>query len=472
MWNLKNWKPIGLMAVLTIWSGHTASARELSSSPSSNLVNSQQPSPSKVQLLRSKTVNPDDFQPRSTIRSSRLAQSSAAPIEVTGVILNPTATGIEVILETTIGKIAAPAAQTQDNLRYFDIPNATLSLPNNQEFRVDNPAEGIAKVTVSQASASYVRVLVTGINSVPTAQLTFKEASSIASTPTIETELEITVIGRTKKGYRGSNTATATKTDTPLRDIPQSIQIIPQQVIKDRGATNIREAVQNVSGVTLSNSSGNRAEQFTVRGFDTPQFENGFRNDFYVNRTQIELANIDRIEVLKGPASVLFGVAEPSGIINIVTKQPLTTPFSEVSLTTGSYNFFRPTLDVSGPLTDDKKLAYRINIATENAGSFRDRVKTDRFFIAPTLAWQISPDTKIGLEFNYLRDSRPLDRGLVVLNNNQIADIPIDRYLGDPTIQYNTSQSKTTLALDHRFNPNLSLRSAIRYTAATDSGPG
>ena len=225
MWNLKNWQAIGLMAILTILPDRTASATGLSSSQAANLVNSQQPSPIKVQLLRSKIVNTDDFQPKSTIKSSRLAQSSAAPIEVTGVTLNPTATGIEVILETTIGNITAPAAQTQGNLRYFDLPNATLSLVNNQEFRVENPAEGIANVVVSQANASYVRVLVTGIDSVPLAQLTFKEASSIASTPTIEPEFEITVIGGSKKGYRGPNTATATKTDTPLRDIPQSIQI-------------------------------------------------------------------------------------------------------------------------------------------------------------------------------------------------------------------------------------------------------
>ncbi|MEN9566697.1 MAG: hypothetical protein RLZZ69_1893 [Cyanobacteriota bacterium] len=214
------------------------------------------------------------------------------------------------------------------------------------------------------------------------------------------------------------------------------------------------------------------SRQIIIRGFQANIFRNGFRDNFYSTRTETELANIDRVEVLKGPASVLFGRAEPAGIINFVTKQPLREPYYEVSFTAGNYSFYRPSLDFSAPLTEDGDLAYRLNVAYENAGSFRDGVQTERFFIAPTLSWQISDDTELSLEFSYLDDTRPVDRGLVVLSDNEVADIPISAYLGDPEPRENFNETRTELYLDHRFNDNLSLRSGIRYAVSTEDGPG
>lgn len=129
-------------------------------------------------------------------------------------------------------------------------------------------------------------------------------------------------------------------------------------------------------------------------------------------------------------------------------------------------------MDFSAPLTEDGSLAYRLNVAYENAGSFRDGVQTERFFIAPTLSWQISSDTELTLEFSYLDDTRPVDRGLVVLSDNEVADIPISTYLGDPEVREDFGETRTELYLNHRFNPNLSLRSALRYSVSTESGPG
>jgi len=124
----------------------------------------------------------------------------------------------------------------------------------------------------------------------------------------------------------------------------------------------------------------------------------------------------------------LFGRAQPGGIINYVTKKLLRTPLYEIEFTAGSFNFYRPTIDFSAPLTSDKKLAYRLNVAYENADSFRDGVETERFFVAPVLSWQISDDTELTLEFSYLNDKRPVDRGLVVLSDDEVADIPFSRF--------------------------------------------
>jgi iron complex outermembrane recepter protein len=403
-----------------------------------------------------------------------LAQETSS-VKITGVKVNPTVSGVEITLEASEGKISPPVTKREGNTLTADIPNAVLNLPEGKEFQAANPAKGITNVTVTQ-NANTVRVSVTGANAVPTVNFV-PSASGLmldltASSESEEDEIEVVVTGEQRPSYRVPNATTATKTDTPLRDIPSSIQVIPRQVIQDQGATSVRETVRNVSGITLSNTSGNRNETFIIRGFTAAEFQNGFRSDFFSSRTQTELANVERIEVLKGPASVLFGQAEPSGIINFVTKKPLLEPLYELSFTAGSYSFYRPTLDFSGPLTDDKSVAYRLNIAYENAGSFRDRVNTERIFIAPSLSWQISPETKLSFEVTHLRDERPVDRGLVALSNNRVADIPIGRYLGDPTIKEQFTESRATLYLDHRFNPNLALRTALRYTAATEAGPG
>jgi iron complex outermembrane receptor protein len=229
-----------------------------------------------------------------------------------------------------------------------------------------------------------------------------------------------------------------------------------------------------VSGVNYAASSGNRSEQFVIRGFvaENGIFRNGFRDDFFSIRAVTELANIDRVEILKGPASILFGRSDPAGIINYVTKKPLRKPFYEVGFTAGSFDFYRPTLDFSGPLTENGNLAYRLNAAYENAGSFRDGVERERFFVAPTLSWEISDDTDLTLEFSYLNVTQPVDDGLVVLSDNEVADIPFSTFLGDPSIRQDVEESRTELYFDHRFNDNLSLRSLLRYTTATETGSG
>jgi iron complex outermembrane receptor protein len=412
----------------------------------------------------------------STRAADLLAQETTSRvIKITGVKLNSTDAGLEVVLESDLASTAIPVTRTEGNIFIAEIKNAVLALPEGEGFQAENPATGITRVSVTQVDETTIAVNVVGAERVPTA--TVRVMESLAAQPTApaestEGEEEIVATGNQSPGYRVPNASTATKTDTPIRDIPASIQVIPREVIRDQGATNIRETVRNVSGITYSSSSGNRGENFVLRGFEAAQFENGYRDDFFSSRTQRDLANVQQVEILKGPASILFGRLEPSGVVNFITKQPLRDPLYQLEFTAGSFSFFRPTADLSGPLTKDKNLAYRFNIAYENAGSFRDRVQSERIFLAPSLSWQISPDTKLSFDVTHLRDKRPIDRGIVVLSNNQIADIPISRVLGDPTQQESFTETRATLALEHRFNSNISLKTAFRYTNATENGPG
>ena len=348
-------------------------------------------------------------------QSNRLAQSGDL-VQVTGVKLNPTANGIEVVLATSAGNIPAPAAQTQGNSLYFDLPNAILALPNAKDFQVEQPAAGIVKVTVTQVTASYVRVLVTGINSVPTATLAIT-SSNVAQTPT-EPELEINVIGSTNRGYKVPKAPTATKTDTPIRDIPQSIQVVPQQVLKDRNVNRATQAVETVSGVVDNGSlNGAPTGSRTIRGFQQDgSLRNGYRdapNGFIL---ESPIGNVEQVEVIKGPASVLFGGLEPGGVVNIATKQPLSNPAYTVGLGVGNYGFLQPNIDLTGPLNADKTLLYRFNASYQNANNIQDFVKTNQIGLAPSITWKIGDRTDLNVYYDYAKfaGNPPVSSGLTL----------------------------------------------------------
>ncbi|MDF5725100.1 MAG: TonB-dependent siderophore receptor [Rhizonema sp. PD37] len=434
-----------------------------------------------------------------------LSTPAAQIVPVSFVKANPIKTGLELVLQTTLAASLKLQNRTQVNSKTFvvDIPNAQLRLPGNRvfSFRSLKPIAGITEISITNFDANTIRVTVIGeaappiveLYDSPTEGLIFNVASTASlaqqrqqpQTPQPQTRqpenqtqqtqprangdepIELVVTGE-QDAYNSSNASTATRTDTPLRDIPQSIQVIPATVIQDQGAVRLTEAVRNVSGVAFAGSSGDRGEDYTIRGFTANIYKNGFLDDGNSSRAYRETANIERVEVLKGPASVLFGRLEPSGIINLVTKKPLAEPYYNVSFTAGSYSFYRPTLDFSGPLTQDGKLGYRLNIAYENSGSFRDFVNKDRFFISPVLNWKIGDKTNLTFEGEYLHAENPLDRGLPVIDN-KIADIPISRYLSDPRNQVVVDESRTYLTLNHQFNQNLSLRSAVRVTTASET---
>jgi iron complex outermembrane receptor protein len=394
--------------------------------------------------------------------------TESAPVTITSVTLNPTATGIEVVLATTQGTISLPASKTQGRILYFDIPNAQLSLETGQEFRAENPVKGIAEVKVTQASPTYVRLAITGIEGVPKAEvaangrgLVVTSVPAVASVAEAEeggTEEEIIVTGEQEADYRVPDVTTATKTDTPLRDVPGSIQVVPKEVIKDQGVTRISDALRNVSGVTPQRDySDDTDTRFNIRGFSNESAT--LRNGFRVGASEIAPNNIERIEVLKGPASVLYGQFEPGGVVNFVTKQPLNEPYYAASFTAGSFSFYEPSIDISGPLTGDKKLLYRLTAAYQNTGSFRDFVKGEQFSIAPTLSYRFSDATKLTVGYEFLYSDQTFDDGLPIAPI--IFRLPRSRFLGEPDDFIRSTTHNLNAAIEHQFNENLSLKSAL-----------
>jgi iron complex outermembrane receptor protein len=174
------------------------------------------------------------------------------------------------------------------------------------------------------------------------------------------------------EAYVVRSAETATKTDTPVKDIPASIQVVPKQILTDQQVTNLSQAVDNVSGVHANNFDG-ITSLFYMRGFKTNYI---FRNSLPLPQLDgtpqlVDTAYVERIEVLKGPSSILYGRTEPGGLINIVTKQPLDQPLYRVDQQIGSYDHYRTQWDFSAPVKEIPGLAYRISGAYQDNGSFR-----------------------------------------------------------------------------------------------------
>lgn len=215
--------------------------------------------------------------------------------------------------------------------------------------------------------------------------------------------------------YVAEEASTATRTDTPLIQVPQSIQVVTQKVIQDQRGIRLEQALRNVSGVALGDigQSGIAADVAFCRGFPCGYFKNYLRNeDQNQALTFRDIANIQRIEVLKGPASVLYGRSEPGGIINILTQQPLAERYASIDQIIGSYSYYRTMVDATGPLNESKTLLFRINGAYENTESFRDIVRGQRYFVAPVFTWKAGSNTTITLEGEYIRDRRTPDFGI------------------------------------------------------------
>ncbi len=292
-----------------------------------------------------------------------------------------------------------------------------------------------------------------------------------------QTVLEPIIIRERASSYVAPNAGTATRTDTPIMETPFSVKVVPGQVLRDQQAVRLDRALQNVSGVNRDVSNAGLADGITLRGFQVFPFRDGFRFEDQNSNGRRDMANIERIEVLKGPGSILYGQAEPGGIINMVTKKPLATPFHQLEQQFGSFDFYRTTLDSTGPL--GAGLGYRVNFAYENAGSFRDFVHGERIFVAPVLRWDLSPRTQITLEVDYLHGQDTPDYGIPA-DGNRPLDVPRERFFGEPfnkakyddvVVGLNWSHAiNDKWQIQHRFNTEI-LRSEVVNVTTPFSSP-
>ncbi|MGP1692492.1 MAG: TonB-dependent receptor [Giesbergeria sp.] len=270
-------------------------------------------------------------------------------------------------------------------------------------------------------------------------------------------------------GYSPAASSTATKGSAPLRDVPQAVNVVPGQLLRDQGARSMEDALRNVPGVALSHGDGQR-DQVVIRGFSAiaDQFVDGVRDDALYFR---DLSDIERIEVLKGPAAVLYGRGSSGGLINRVTKKPKFGETSgEAALSLGSFDLRRATADMNLGISDTA--AFRLNLAAEDSGSYRDQQFLKRHNFAPSLALKLAPQTNVLLQYTHARDQRLTDFGIPSLGGRPV-NVPTGTYYGSS----NAAQDDTTTSamqsftatLNHRFSPNWSVRNVTRvYDYALD----
>ena len=262
------------------------------------------------------------------------------------------------------------------------------------------------------------------------------------------------------EGYRATRSATFTKTDTPLKEVPASVSVVPADLMKDQAMQSMADVLRYVPGATVHQGEGNR-DQVILRGNSTTAdfFVDGIRDDAQVFR---DLYNLERVEVLKGPGGMVFGRGGAGGVVNRVTKKPVFRPVGEASVTLGSHSQLRSTADLGNKLGDSA--AWRLNAMAETADSFRDGVDMKRYGINPTFTWTPGAQTSLTLGLEHVRDERTADRGIPSRNG-----LPFETGRGTFFGNAGQSEARSTVdsasaVLDHEFGPGLQLRNSLRLT--------
>ena len=269
---------------------------------------------------------------------------------------------------------------------------------------------------------------------------------------------EVEVIGRKESSYKNTNSFIGTKTASALKEVPQSVGYVTKELILDQGATTVNEVVKNISGVN-QNSSYN---DFSIRGFratgnrNSGNLLNGMRAQTSLWK-QSSLANIERVEVIKGPASALFGNAAPGGVINRVTKKPLFENKNSITVGVGSWNTLKTYGDFTGPLNPKKTLLYRLNLGYEKTDSFRDLQGSESIIAAPSFSYIPNEKTHINVDFVYQNFNGKIDRGQSVPADGNVYSTPISRSLSAANDFLKENTLNTTIALTHKFSDHISL---------------
>jgi iron complex outermembrane receptor protein len=269
-----------------------------------------------------------------------------------------------------------------------------------------------------------------------------------------------------RQNYRALSATGATKTDTLLKDLPQSVRVLTADLLKDVGVTSLASALDLSSGITRQSNLGGLWDSYSMRGFTgDPNFGsdylvNGFSSSRGYNGLR-DSASTASVEVLKGPASALYGRGEPGGTVNITTKKPRFEPAYAIDLSVGSFHTYRTAVDLTGPVTEN--IAYRLNGAFEKGDSFRDTVETRRSFISPSFIWLVGDNTKVSYELERSVQRVPFDRGVVAVNG-VLGLIPNSRFLGEPDDgPIEVKSLGHQVFVEHEFNEKWKLQTGVSY---------
>lgn len=264
------------------------------------------------------------------------------------------------------------------------------------------------------------------------AALALLPASAGAAEPTTNpTTLDAVQVRSQRPAGEERSASGATRTDTPLLEVPQAVRVLSRRQLDDLNANRLADAVDYVSGVTRLNDFGGTWDNYAIRGFSNAN-GGSLLNGFASSRgygPQRDMVSVERVEFLKGPSAALYGSGEPGGTYNVITKKPLFAPFNRLTVGGGNLGYARTTLDSTGPL--GQRLAYRLNLAAEDGASRSTLVDSHKYVLAPALTWQLGEATTLDYDGELIRIRTPLDRGLINVGG-KLGLLPRDRFLGEP----------------------------------------
>ena len=309
---------------------------------------------------------------------------------------------------------------------------------------------------------------------VPTRYIGIAAVTGLASLPTFAQENDTTVLddvlvmadqdGEGVRRYQARRSGSATKTDTPLDEVPQAVSVIPATVLDDLRSPRIEKALDYAGGVARQNDFGGLTMyEYSIRGLTTSEF---YKDGFSVNRGYMnpqDPSNVQRIDVLKGPASSLYGRGDPGGTINIVSKRPQNDRFARLDLSAGRWDRYRSSLDVNTLLDDEGTMLYRMNLAVEDNKSFRDYRSSERQFFAPAFSWELSPQTRLLVQAEVIRSSQVFDRG-VVAPNDHLGSVSRSDFFGEPDDgEIDNNNESLQAEIEHDLNASWTVRLASHY---------
>ncbi|WP_236975110.1 TonB-dependent receptor [Membranihabitans maritimus] len=338
--------------------------------------------------------------------------------------------------------------------------NIGTTTDENGKYSINSIDEGTYTLRVSYLGYEPVEVTVDIISGKETQQ-------DIALESADNTLQAVEIIGRRARTYKNAVSFAGTKTATLIKDIPQAISYVTKEIFADQQAYRIGDIVKNISGVNMFSGY----DDFTFRGFRSGSSDskmiNGLRTVGIFGPQPI-LTNMERVEVIKGPASALFANTQPGGTMNYVTKKPLDESRKAISFTVGSFNTLRATADFTGRMNEDGSLLYRVNLGYEDGDSHRDLQKNKTFMIAPSVSFIPTKNTRINFDLVISQYKGKLDRGQPIFGATSGTDLtstPPSFAIGEANDYHTNNVQYFTLSLNHQFSSRLSFNSSyMRFT--------
>ncbi|MFI8648217.1 TonB-dependent siderophore receptor [Pseudomonas iridis] len=403
-------------------------------------------------------------------------------------LLRPSLLAVAIALSTPLVSSQLIAAEQASSVRAYNLPAAPLSTTLNQIASQGglalslNPALAAGK-TSAPVSGQYdavgaLRAALRGTG------LQLEQSSTgtytlVAVPEGVMALPETSVIGVENletawspvEGYTATRTAAGSKTDTALVEAPRSISVATRQQMEDRGVHSLDDAVRYMPGITASSyGSDTRADWLRVRGFEPTQFLDGLPlpKGVYANPKQ-ETWNLDRLALLRGPASSVYGQTPPGGLLDMVSRRPSDIASSEIQLQYGSDNHRQINFASTGKIDEAGQFLYGISGVVRDSGTQVDHVDNKRYNIAPSLTWNIDEDTKFTLLSQFTRDDTGITSQFLPIQGTKIksplGDISHHKNLGDPDWEYyDRTYYALGYAFEHRLNDTWQFKQNLRYT--------